>query len=102
MTGIALPKLSKASPLLVWLSKEFRPYVALISQIISQYFLHAHGNYAPDLAAGEVGCYASHLSVWRRMLLEDDCCALICEDDVRLVPNFRELIDLNIAKAPPG
>jgi len=69
---------------------------------IAPYFLDAHGNHAADLTAGEVGCYASHLSVWRRMLLEEDRYALICEDDIRLVPNFRELIDLIIAKAPPG
>jgi GR25 family glycosyltransferase involved in LPS biosynthesis len=35
------------------------------------------------------------------MLLEEDRCALICEDDVRLAPHFRELIDLIIANAPP-
>ena len=69
---------------------------------IAPYFLDADGNYAPHLTAGEIGCYASHLSVWHRVLLEEDRCALICEDDVRLVPQFREVIDLIIAKAPPG
>jgi glycosyl transferase, family 25 len=77
-------------------------YGADLPDRLAPYFLDADGNYAPYLTAGEVGCYASHLSVWRRMLLEEDRCALICEDDVRLAPQFRELIDLIIAKAAPG
>jgi glycosyl transferase family 25 len=77
-------------------------YGADVPERIAPYFLDANGNYAPYLTAGEVGCYASHLLVARRMLLVEDRCALICEDDVRLAPHFLEMIDLIVAKAPLG
>lgn len=38
----------------------------------------------------EYGCAMSHVRVWRDMVEKGHKLALVCEDDVRLVPNFKE------------
>lgn len=40
--------------------------------------------YHQPLTAGEIGCYASHVAVWRSLLETDDSCVAVFEDDVTL------------------
>ena len=48
--------------------------------------------YYKPLANGEKGCYASHISVWRRLLASDAQAMVVLEDDVRLHSDFSEVI----------
>lgn len=52
------------------------------------------------LIAGEMGCYASHIKAWRQLLTSDAPCAVILEDDVRLMPSFLKVVQ-DIAVLPP-
>lgn len=36
------------------------------------------------LTSGEIGCYLSHLAVWRKIVSDGDRCAIILEDDAQL------------------
>lgn len=44
------------------------------------------------LSAGEIGCYASHLQLWRRMVDEAVPMALVLEDDMTLDPRTPALL----------
>lgn len=39
---------------------------------------------ASELSDGELGCYLSHVAVWRRLADSDRDCAIVLEDDVEL------------------
>ena len=43
-----------------------------------------HQRFYRPLSAGEIGCYASHLNVWRAMVDECVPVALVLEDDMEL------------------
>jgi glycosyl transferase family 25 len=60
---------------------------------IKPYFLDDNGNQAPELSSGEVGCYASHLSIMR-MAVETNESVLIMEDDLRLCSDLKSLVNL--------
>lgn len=45
---------------------------------------------------GVLGCALSHMALWRRMVAEDIPVAIILEDDVELVPGFREKLEKNL------
>jgi len=67
------------------------------------YFFGVDGRPAPTLTGGEIGCYASHLSLWRRVAAgQHPSPTLICEDDIRLPGNFRAVVDAALAAAPQG
>lgn len=53
------------------------------------------------LIAGEMGCYASHIQAWRRLLASQATCAVVLEDDVQLHDTFVEAVR-DIAALPPG
>jgi glycosyl transferase family 25 len=57
-----------------------------------------HGNLTP----GEVGCYASHLQIWRSVVARNLASALVLEDDALLPPSFRTKVDELLRAAPPG
>lgn len=40
--------------------------------------------YPKPLSRGEIGCYASHLECWRRIVASGEPAALVLEDDVRI------------------
>jgi glycosyl transferase family 25 len=66
------------------------------------YFFGADGRPAPTLTKGEIGCYASHLSLWRRIASgQYSDVTLICEDDIRLPDNFQAVLDAALGAAPP-
>ena len=51
------------------------------------------------LSRSEIGCYASHLSIWKKFLQSDFENCLILEDDARLKPNASFIFD-NWSKVP--
>jgi glycosyl transferase family 25 len=65
-------------------------------------FLAPDGSIASSLIPSEVGCYASHLLVHKRIVLEGLPCALVLEDDVELEIDLLPTIAAAIAAAPAG
>ena len=53
------------------------------------------------LRPGEVGCYASHLSLWDRIAGRGGA-ALVCEDDISLPAGFAALLRSVLDEAPDG
>lgn len=48
-----------------------------------------------EIGAGTIGCYLSHINIWKKFLQSKHSYALIFEDDVEFEPNkLRKLIDL--------
>jgi len=68
------------------------------------YFCDSNGAIASTgLRRGEIGCYASHLSVWRQIVDRNlGPAVLVCEDDLTLPDNSAELLDSLIPAAPKG
>lgn len=58
-------------------------------------------HYHDPLLDGEIGCYASHLRVWQRLIDADAPAALVLEDDVRLAPMLGPVLQA-IAALPEG
>jgi glycosyl transferase family 25 len=69
---------------------------------LKPYFLATDGAIASDLAPGEIGCYASHLCIYERIVRDEIDCALILEDDVALVGDLMPTIAATISGAPYG
>lgn len=69
---------------------------------VKPYFLDGDGAIASKLRVGEVGCYASHLVVARRMVDEGIPAALVFEDDLELPEDFTGLIAETLRVAPAG
>lgn len=69
---------------------------------VKPYFLDSAGAIASKLRVGEVGCYASHLVVARRMVDEAIPAALVFEDDLELPADFAALIAETLRLAPAG
>lgn len=53
--------------------------------------LNARQYYKP-LRNGEKGCYASHIEAWQQLLASDAPALVVLEDDVRLTPQFAEVV----------
>jgi glycosyl transferase, family 25 len=69
---------------------------------LKPWFLDASGAIASTLKRGEVGCYASHLVVARRMAERGIPVALVFEDDLELPADLVELVTAMLAEAPKG
>jgi glycosyl transferase family 25 len=69
---------------------------------LRDYFFDATGRPAAALTKGEIGCYASHLSVWGRVASSAEPVTLVCEDDIRLPDNFQAILAAALAAAPAG
>ncbi len=70
---------------------------------LQDYFFDRDGHPAATLTKGEIGCYASHLSVWRRVASgQYPKVTLICEDDIRLPENFQGVLAAALDAAPAG
>ena len=48
--------------------------------------------YYKPLRNGEKGCYASHLLAWQQLLASDAPALVVLEDDVRLTPQFVDVV----------
>lgn len=69
---------------------------------VKPYFLDAEGRIASALKPGEVGCYASHLVVAKRLLEDGHAFALVCEDDLILPDGILPLLQEAVAALPEG
>jgi len=65
-------------------------------------FLDDDGKPVSSLIASEIGCYASHLVVHRRIVQDDLPWALVLEDDVHLEQGLVATVEAAIAVAPAG
>jgi glycosyl transferase family 25 len=54
------------------------------------------------LTPGEVGCYASHLTVAQQIVARGLTHAVVLEDDVELTPDFMTVVEEAIEAAPKG
>jgi glycosyl transferase, family 25 len=57
-------------------------------------------NMGRDILIGGIGCYHSHLGVWRRFLAGDRPVALVLEDDVVFHADFLDAVGLALRAAP--
>ena len=62
--------------------------------------LNARQYYKP-LRNGEKGCYASHIGAWQQLLASDAPALVVLEDDVRLTPQFAEVVSAIAALKEP-
>ena len=70
---------------------------------LRNYFFDVEGRPAATLTQGEIGCYASHLSLWQRVACRHyPDATLICEDDIRLPDNFPAVLNDALGAAPAG
>ena len=60
-----------------------------------------HGLYYQPLVDGEKGCYASHNQAWRQLLASDAPALVVLEDDVRLTPQFADVVNAIAALQEP-
>ena len=60
-----------------------------------------HGLYYQPLVDGEKGCYASHIQAWRQLLASDAPALVVLEDDVRLTPQFADVVNAIAALQEP-
>src|SRR5262245_2512554 len=67
------------------------------------FFFGADGQPSPTLTKGEIGCYASHLSIWQR-IRQGRCAApaLICEDDIHLPDDFVSVLNAAMTAVDEG
>lgn len=57
--------------------------------------------YYKPLRNGEKGCYASHIGAWQQLLASDAPALVVLEDDVRLTPQFAEVVNAIAALQEP-
>lgn len=70
-------------------------------ELSSQFFASGKIPHEPLLAAGEIGCYASHLRILQRLAADEhDDVALVLEDDVHLSDDFVATLEAAIRGAP--
>ena len=62
--------------------------------------LNARQYYKP-LRNGEKGCYASHIGAWQQLLASDAPALVVLEDDVRLRPQFADVVNAIAALQEP-
>ena len=62
--------------------------------------LNARQYYKP-LRNGEKGCYASHIGAWQQLLASDAPALVVLEDDVRLTPQFADVVNAIAALQEP-
>lgn len=67
----------------------------------AQFFNSDGSPHAPALSQGEIGCYASHLSIHQLLLADErQDCALVLEDDVQLADDVLSIIDAVLRTLP--
>jgi glycosyl transferase family 25 len=72
-----------------------------VPEAARRHFFHADGRPTLRLTRGEIGCYASHLTLWQRVAQGHyPATTLICEDDIRLPENFADILNAVLSSAP--
>jgi glycosyl transferase family 25 len=69
---------------------------------LAPYFCDASGRIVSPLGPGEIGCYASHLALWRHLVASAMPAALVCEDDAVLPDDLAEIVRDLLAALPVG
>jgi glycosyl transferase, family 25 len=71
---------------------------------VRSYFCDASGRMASFLRDGEIGIYASHLSVWQNIAAGQygSNPVMVCEDDLALPENIRDMLAEVLDRAPIG
>jgi glycosyl transferase, family 25 len=65
-----------------------------LPESVKPYFCDASGRIVSPLTAGEIGCYASHLTIWQRIAAgKYGPAALVCEDDIALPDDLDGLLE---------
>jgi glycosyl transferase family 25 len=77
-------------------------YRTAVPDDLREQFLAPDGSPVGPLSPGEVGCYASHLTVLQRVLREGLRCALVLEDDARLTTLLMDVARAAVTAAPEG
>jgi glycosyl transferase, family 25 len=68
---------------------------------LEPFLLTGSGAVASQLKPGEIGCYASHLAVIQSVAADEhNDVALIFEDDVRLAPEFKQIVQSALKRLP--
>lgn len=68
-------------------------YGTAVPEWLKPWFFDAGGRVTPTLKPGEIGVYASHISLHRALLDREDIDALlVMEDDLELAPDFADVI----------
>ena len=57
-------------------------------------------DYHYQLSKGAVGCYLSHINIWKKVLNSRNKQVLIFEDDIKIPNNFNELLNKQIKYIP--
>lgn len=52
--------------------------------------------------AGMIGCFMSHLGIWKKVVEEDIPHVVVLEDDMVLYPNFSEKLNVLLQELPEG
>jgi glycosyl transferase, family 25 len=74
-----------------------------LPESVKSFFCDASGAIVSPLRPGEIGCYASHLTLWQRVAAGSfGDVILVCEDDMVLPDDFASLVGTLIAAAPRG
>ena len=90
-----LTKLISACPVPGWVHAATDGNLLTKAEIAECYSRQLHQPHYPfALRPGEIGCFLSHRSCWRRMLDEGTAAALILEDDIELEDGFHEGFEL--------
>jgi glycosyl transferase family 25 len=71
-----------------------------LDKIRSQGILQWDVHLKRDLTAGEVGCYMSHMNIWKSVLERKLKTALICEDDVVWRIDANAIVDRFMSEVP--
>ncbi|WP_309083172.1 glycosyltransferase family 25 protein [Chelativorans sp.] len=58
--------------------------------------------YPFPLRRAEIACFLSHRTAWQTIIDRNLDAGLVVEDDVELLPNFRDVLELALANARPG
>ena len=58
-----------------------------------------HRNMGAPISAGHMGCYASHVELWRQIAQDGPEIVLICEDDVTFTAGFPQALAAGLAMA---
>jgi glycosyl transferase family 25 len=66
----------------------------------ARHFAHYQNGTEPLLAPGAIGCYASHLKVWRAILAAGHPAALVLEDDAEFDADVVRTIEVTLATLP--
>ena len=79
---------------------EFERFSAVMGSELDQStieeFYDAKGNarkYYKEMSVGEIGCYLSHIQLWKRIIEENLDFAVILEDDLTVKPEIASLIN---------